>query len=161
TTSMPYEASSVASASTSLPRTMPIALPPDFSARTFAAATPTSVVLGNFPWRYSATTRTLLMTVPSDDLGFVVQDLHQLLHRADLAPGGALGRSLELHDFHARRDVDSEIRHRNLLQLLLARLHDAGEGRVARLVQPEVGGDHGRQRERQGLEAAVDLARDL
>src|SRR5262245_9187351 len=138
---MPYEASSDASASTSLPRTMPIALPPDFSARSLAPATPTSVVLGNFPWRCSATTRTLLMTVPSDDLGFVVQDLHQLLHRADLAPGGALGRILELHDLHPRRDVDAEIGHRNLLQLLLARLHDAGQRCVARLVQPEIGRD--------------------
>ena len=41
---------------------------------------------------------------------------------------------------------------------LLARLHDAGQRSVARLVQSEIGGDHRRQRHRDGLQTAVDLA---
>ena len=49
------------------------------------AARPTSVVFGNLPCRCSATTRTLPMA--SDHLRFVVQDLDQLLDRADLAAG--------------------------------------------------------------------------
>ena len=75
---------------------------------------PTSVVLGNFPCWCSAKTRTLPMCSMlrrSDDLRFVVQDLHQLLHRADLACRPARfggGSSLTIFTFGV--DVDAEAR---------------------------------------------------
>src|SRR5262245_31839706 len=105
-TSMPYSASSPASASTPCPRTAATHLPPPFAARSFPAARPTSVVFGNFPWRCSAMTRTLLM---SDDLHFFVEHLEELLDRAHLAARRSLGRLLHLHDLHLGRHVDAEV----------------------------------------------------
>src|SRR5262245_66645843 len=100
-----------------------MALPPASWAACFAAVRPFSVVFGNLPCRCSAMRRALPMA--SDHLGFVVQDLDQLLHRAHLAPTGPLGRRLELYDLRLRRGVHAEVRERKLLQLLLARLRDA------------------------------------
>ncbi len=43
---------------------------------------------------------------------------------------------------------------------LLLRLHDVGQLDVARLVQPQIGGDDGGQVDLDGLEAGIDFARD-
>ena len=44
---------------------------------------------------------------------------------------------------------------------LLLRLHDVGQAGVARLVQPQIGGDDRRPLQLHGLQAAVDFARHL
>src|SRR6478672_6526077 len=57
-----------------------------------------------------------------------------------------------------RRDVDAERLWRRLVDRLLLGLHDVGQRSVARLVEPEVRGDHRGARKQQGLEPAIDLA---
>src|SRR5438128_6754099 len=94
-----------------------------------------------------------------DDLGFGVQQLNELLDALDLLARLPLRRRIHLADLDSRRDVDPELGDRDLLQLLLSRLHDPGQRRVAWLVQPEVGGDDTGKREAHGLEPTVYLAR--
>ena len=73
---------------------------------------------------------------------------------------GALRRLGGLHDLEARAHVDAVILGRLLLERLLLRLHDVRQRGVARLVEAQVGGDDGRHLDLDGLQAAVDLARD-
>src|SRR6185369_5016847 len=47
---------------------------------------------------------------------------------------------------------------RRLVDRLLLCLHDVGKRRVARLVQPEIGGDHGGLLEGHSFESAIDFA---
>src|SRR4030066_215883 len=61
----------------------------------------------------------------------------------------------------ARAGVPPEGLRRDHLPLLLLRLHDPGERGVARLIQPQVGRDHRRQRHPDRLEAPVPLAGDV
>ena len=78
-----------------------------------------------------------------------------------LLPALALRRLLDLERDQARREIDAESGGRQLLDRLLLRLHDVGQRGVARLVEPQIGGDDRRQLERDRLQPAIDLARDL
>ena len=55
-------------------------------------------------------------------------------------------------------DIDPEVTDGLGVDGLLLGLHDVGQAGVARLIQPQVGGDHRRQGQLQGLQSAVDLA---
>ena len=76
-------------------------------------------------------------------------------------PAWRFGGSSTFSTVRPRRRIDAEIGRLHRLDRLLARLHDVGQRGVARLVQPQVGGDDGRQLELHRLQAAIDLARHL
>ena len=80
---------------------------------------------------------------------------------AHLDAGLALRRLDHLQRLQARRHVHAERLGLQVLERLLLRLHDVRQRDVARLVQPQVGGDDRRQLDRDRLQAAVHLARDL
>src|SRR5258705_10584218 len=73
----------------------------------------------------------------------------------------AAGRFSGLEHFEMRREIDAVIGRALVVDRLLLRLHDVGQRRVARLVQPQIGGDDRWSLQLHGLQAAVDLARDL
>src|SRR5216683_87592 len=133
----------------------------------WAAAIVFSVALLSAALSCSAMTRMVMSDlVPlgplssRDHLRFVAQLRHQLLRVGDLSATLALRRLDDFQRSEPRRHVDAERVGLDHVERLLLRLHDVGQGRVARLVQPQVGGDHRRQRHRQRLQPAVDLALD-
>jgi hypothetical protein len=81
---------------------------------------------------------------------------------ADLHAGLAATRLFGLDEpqgaGRCRRRISSG---RFLVERLLLGLHDVGQRGVARLVEAQIGGDDGRQLDRDGLQAAVDLAGDV
>ncbi len=70
-------------------------------------------------------------------------------------PGDPLGGFGHLQHFQMPRRHAAEIVDGLDIDRLLLCLHDVGEGGVARLVEPQVGGHHGRQIKLQGLQPAV------
>src|SRR5450631_1814246 len=83
----------------------------------------------------------------SQDSCFVFELADEFGDRADLGAGLADRWLGGLEDFEARRGVDPVIRRRLVGDRLLLRLHDIGQRGIARLVEPQVGGD-----DRRGLE---------
>src|SRR5512145_3017423 len=164
-TSAPCFASSAPSPFTPAPRRATWSLPPVRWARARPAATAWRVALRRAPACCSATTRTLDMVSFSvfragalQDLRLFVELLPELLDVGDLHAALARRRRLEpLHD-HLRGEVHAEGGGGELLHLLLLGLHDPGERREARLVEPEVGRHHRGERHLDRLDAAVDLA---
>lgn len=84
--------------------------------------------------------------------------LHHLANARHLAAANALGRLLQLERLEPVRHVDLKLLRLEGLERLLLGLHDVGQCRVARLVQPEIGRDDHRQLAIDRLESAVDLA---
>src|SRR5215475_5280162 len=105
----------------------------------------------------AATTRTAM----SDHSRFVAQLVDQLGDGLHLDAGLALGRLLDLEHREPGRDVDPELVRRQHLDRLLLGLHDVGQRGIARLVEPQVGGDHRWQLDLDVLQAAIDLALHL
>src|SRR5690349_2030717 len=93
----------------------------------------------------SAMTRIAMSGRPSDDPGFVLQLVDQLLHGADLDAALAFRRLLDLERHEARRHVDAERIRRQRLDRLLLRLHDVRKRRITRLVEAKIGRHDGRQ----------------
>src|SRR5258708_32858415 len=93
-----------------------------------------------------------------DHLRFVAQLRHQLLRVGDLSATLALRRLDDFQRSEPRRHVDAERVRLDHVERLLLRLHDVGQGRVARLVPPQVGGEHRRHPHRHRLQPPGDLA---
>src|SRR5215472_3407057 len=126
-----------------------------------AAATVFRVAALSAALSCSATTR-IVTGAPSsrNHLRFIAELRHELFCIGDLAPALAFRRLDNLERSETRCDVDSQRIGRQHIERLLLRLHDVGQRRVARLVQPQVSRDDRGQRHRQRLEATVDLALD-
>jgi hypothetical protein len=99
----------------------------------------------------------------AEHLGFVLQLGDELLHVGHAcSPAWTLRRLLDLErgSGAARRRRRDRPASPSSSRFLL-RLHDVGQRRVARLVEPQVGRHHGGQRRCSSrLEPAIDLARD-
>src|SRR3982750_2827201 len=153
-------AAALAAASAPLPATSTWTSPPHWA----AAVTVLRVAGLMLALSCSATTSdaSAVMSINSlDDFGFVLELVHQGGHVGHLDAGAALGRLADLECLDARLDVDAKLFWLDVVELLFLGLHDVGQGDVARLVEAQVGGDDGGQREREGFQAAVDFARDL
>jgi hypothetical protein len=94
------------------------------------------------------------------DPHLVLELVDELTDRLHLDAGFAARRLGGLEHLEPRRDVDAVGLGRLLVDRLLLRLHDVGQARIARLVEAQIGGDDRRRLELDGLQAAVDLARD-
>jgi hypothetical protein len=70
-------------------------------------------------------------------------------------------RVAHFENLEPRRDIDAVIGGRLFVDRLLLGFHDVGQRRIARLVEAQIGGHHGRQFDLDGLQAAVDFALDL
>src|SRR5258706_3251619 len=130
--------------------------PPPLLAISSAALTVLSVAPLTDWLPCSAITRVVI----SDPLRVVLEFGHQRGHVGHLDAGAALGRLADLEHLQMRLDVHPQVRGLEHLHGLLLGLHDVGQRDVARLVQAQIGGDDGRQAQRQGLQPAVDLAGD-
>src|SRR5687768_14894884 len=113
-------------------------LPPVPSAMVFAAVMALRVVLRRPPSMSSATTSTSVMTISfsarvagSEDLGFVLELVHEVVDRLDEHACLAGGGQLNLEVVGAGGGVDAEARQGLLCDRLLLRLHDALERSVA------------------------------
>eukprot|EP00965_Chrysotila_dentata_P028985 963482-Pleurochrysis_carterae.AAC.4 len=95
----------------------------------------------------------------SYDLCLVLELVDKGFDRVDLDARAALGRLVHMEGGQVAAKRHAQVGERQLVQLLLLGLHDVGQRGVARLVEAQVGGDHGGQRHAQRLEPAVDLAR--
>ncbi len=78
-----------------------------------------------------------------------------------LDPRLATRRLSHLQRLQPRRHVHAQILGLQILERLFLRLHDVRQRDVARLVQPKIGRDDRRQRNRNRFQPAVDFARDL
>src|SRR5690606_24530133 len=96
-----------------------------------------------------------------DYLRLVLQFFDQFGNGLDLDAGAASGRSLDLDGLDGGSHGDAQSVRSDGFQRLLLGLHDVRQGSVARLVQTQVGGDDGRQAQRNGLQTAVDLTGDV
>src|SRR5271165_5712620 len=111
------------------------------------------------PPAWSSRTSDVMGIAPgSDDFGFRAQLGDQFGDRADLLAGLALRRFGDAEHDEPRRRIDAEIGRLERLDRLLAGLHDVGQRGIARLIEPQVGGDDGGQRQRQRLQSAIDFA---
>ena len=70
---------------------------------------------------------------------------------------GASGWLGNFDGFHGWRDVHAQLGRVGLLDLLLLRLHNVGQGGVARLVDAQVDGEDGRGGDLQRLQTAINL----
>src|SRR5690606_11815335 len=85
----------------------------------------------------------------------------QLVGGADELAAGAFRRGADCLDGEARGDVDAELGDGADGERLAPRLHHHRQGGVARLVDAQVGGDDGGERDSDGGAAVIDLAGDL
>src|SRR5450432_204670 len=107
----------------------------------------------------SATTRVFTASAMSDHLRFGLELGDQGRDVGHLHAGAALGWLAHLERLQMRLDVDAEVGGLEDVHLLLLRLHDVGQGDVARLVEAQVGRDDGRELDLQRLRAAIDFSR--
>ncbi|KAJ8578912.1 hypothetical protein ON010_g287 [Phytophthora cinnamomi] len=90
-----------------------------------------------------------------DHAGLVLELVHELVDAGHLDAGLAGGGVLDLQHLDTRRQVHAQAVGRERLDLLLLGLHDVGQRGVARLVEAQVGRDHGGQPQRAGEHAAA------
>src|SRR5947209_11529974 len=105
-----------------------------------AAVTAFATLLRTVLPSWAATTRTAM----SDHSRFVAQLVQKLGDGFYLDACLALGRLFDLQHLQTGRDVDAQLIGRQHLDRLLLGLHDVGQRSVTRLVQAQVGRDHGR-----------------
>src|SRR5512141_1417041 len=154
----PVPAATSATAPTPSPRTSASTSPPMRPDSALAADTTDSVFFLKTPSWCSTTTSMSPMGILLKNLRLGFQLRHQLRDIRHPAASRALFRRGVRENLHPRRRVHAQRCQRNDLQLLLLRLHDPGERRVPRLVQPQVRGHHRRERHLDRLQPAVDLA---
>src|SRR3990167_3921492 len=129
-----------------------------------AAATVLSVAPLMVALSCSAMTSAVMFCVPvfwwawgSDDLRLVLELFDESCHIRHLDARTAFRRLADLQGLDARGNIHTEVFGLDDVHLLLLGLHDVGQRHVARLVQAQVGGDDGRQRQAQGFQTAVDF----
>ncbi len=94
----------------------------------------------------------------SDDLGLGLQTVDQRGDIGHLHARAALGRLGNLQRFESRAHIHAQFFRLEGINRLFLRLHDVGQSDVARLVEPQVGGDDGGQLDRDRLQSAIHLA---
>ena len=92
--------------------------------------------------------------------GLVFEFGEELVHRLYFLAALTLGRLRYIQDLQIRVQGHAQVLGREFRERLLFGFHDVGEGGIARLIETEIGRDHGWQGRLDCLQTPIDLPGD-